>query len=284
MSNFFAFLSDPQRSKLFRLILLAIVLVALPLIVIVAQQQQETRQRASEAPATPPIPPGQVALALSPASSSAYIGESLSVDLVLTAGTFNITGVDIIMNFNEAILPVNSFTPGTQFNSELIKRIDHNVGSFRYVATNTNPSVEITGEVKLGTFTLTPKVFGQGQLNFLSTQITAYGETNAIPATTTGGTYIVTTKPTLEPTASPTAIPTNTPVPPTATTIPTATPTNAPLQGDANGDGSIDILDYNIWRDEFIAINALGGGFRSDFNRDGKVDLLDFNIWRNAFK
>lgn len=78
------------------------------------------------------------------------------------------------------------------------------------------------------------------------------------------------------PTSVPTIpIPTNTPIAPTI-------PVN--VIGDANGDRVVDILDYNIWRDEFIAVNALGGGFRSDFNHDGKVDLLDFNIWRNAFK
>jgi len=62
-------------------------------------------------------------------------------------------------------------------------------------------------------------------------------------------------------------------------TTPTAAATPQPLRGDANGDGVVDILDYNIWRDEFLGILTTK---KSDFNHDGIIDLLDFNIWRNA--
>lgn len=60
----------------------------------------------------------------------------------------------------------------------------------------------------------------------------------------------------------------------------TPTPTKGPVQGDADGDGFVTILDYNIWRDEFLGRLTTK---TSDFNNDGKIDLLDFNIWRNAF-
>lgn len=53
----------------------------------------------------------------------------------------------------------------------------------------------------------------------------------------------------------------------------------AKTPGDANGDGSVDILDYNIWRNEFLGISTTK---QSDFNNDGIVDILDFTIWRNA--
>lgn len=59
---------------------------------------------------------------------------------------------------------------------------------------------------------------------------------------------------------------------------PSASPT--PLLGDANGDGNVDILDFNIWRDEFLGKSQTK---QSDFNKDERVDLLDFSIWRNAF-
>lgn len=78
---------------------------------------------------------------------------------------------------------------------------------------------------------------------------------------------------------------------PTDTSIPTnpnqpaQTQTNlvtdsCPLKskGDANCDGKIDILDFNIWREEFTkALNTTS----SDFNNDGRVNTLDFNIWRD---
>ncbi|MBI2622695.1 MAG: hypothetical protein HYW64_01200 [Candidatus Levybacteria bacterium] len=62
---------------------------------------------------------------------------------------------------------------------------------------------------------------------------------------------------------------------------PGVTPTTAPqrVEGDANGDNSVDILDFNIWRDEFLGNSQTK---QADFNGDGVVDLLDFTIWRNA--
>ncbi len=67
---------------------------------------------------------------------------------------------------------------------------------------------------------------------------------------------------------------TNTPPPPTAT------PTG-PVPGDANGDKKVDIIDYQIWRDEYLGNVATK---QADFNKDGKIDLIDFSIFRNAFK
>ncbi|MBI2443333.1 MAG: hypothetical protein HYV40_05525 [Candidatus Levybacteria bacterium] len=61
--------------------------------------------------------------------------------------------------------------------------------------------------------------------------------------------------------------------------IPSPTPT--PLTGDINKDGKVDLLDFNIWRDEFLGDVTTK---QSDLNSDGKVDLLDFNIWLSAYK
>jgi hypothetical protein len=58
-------------------------------------------------------------------------------------------------------------------------------------------------------------------------------------------------------------------------------PTSAQSQkGDANRDNAIDLLDFNIWRNEFSGISSTK---TSDFNSDTLVDLIDFNIWRTAF-
>lgn len=45
--------------------------------------------------------------------------------------------------------------------------------------------------------------------------------------------------------------------------------------GDINGDGHVDLLDYNIL---FSAWGATGSNLAADLNHDGKVDILDFNI------
>ena len=53
------------------------------------------------------------------------------------------------------------------------------------------------------------------------------------------------------------------------------------LAGDANGDGAVDISDFNIWNtNKFLADTDWSTG---DFNGDGVTDASDFNVW-NANK
>ena len=53
------------------------------------------------------------------------------------------------------------------------------------------------------------------------------------------------------------------------------------IPGDANGDGNVDVQDFNVWNsNKFImGTDWLSG----DFNGDGNTDILDFNLW-NANK
>lgn len=71
--------------------------------------------------------------------------------------------------------------------------------------------------------------------------------------------------------------PTNTPIPPPAAT---ATPTQEPKRGDINGDSTVNIQDFAIWRDEFLGKTTTK---TADINKDSKVDLLDYVIWVNDF-
>lgn len=76
--------------------------------------------------------------------------------------------------------------------------------------------------------------------------------------------------------------PTNTPTP-SSTPIP---PTPTPIPGDINGDGVVNILDFNIWRCEFIGGGACSSPVsnkKADLNNDNIIDLIDFSIWRLAF-
>ena len=57
------------------------------------------------------------------------------------------------------------------------------------------------------------------------------------------------------------------------------------FQGDANCDGSINNLDFNIWKCEFLgggSCNTPSSSKTADFNRDRKINLIDFEIWRQG--
>lgn len=49
------------------------------------------------------------------------------------------------------------------------------------------------------------------------------------------------------------------------------------LLGDANGDGSVTVTDFSIWRTQN---GQTGDGLTGDFNCDGQVTVTDFSIWR----
>jgi hypothetical protein len=52
----------------------------------------------------------------------------------------------------------------------------------------------------------------------------------------------------------------------------------APLiPGDINGDGLVDVADYNIWAANVGATGATWA--QGDLNGDGLVDVADYNIW-----
>ena len=48
---------------------------------------------------------------------------------------------------------------------------------------------------------------------------------------------------------------------------------------DLNGDGKVDLLDYNLFMREFRL-----GGKKLDFNSDGKVDVLDYGLFLNQIR
>ncbi|MEM7681556.1 MAG: dockerin type I domain-containing protein [Planctomycetota bacterium] len=60
--------------------------------------------------------------------------------------------------------------------------------------------------------------------------------------------------------------------------------TTTAVDGDANGDGDVDLLDFDILAGNFGAgPGAVGGESIGDFNGDGNVDLLDFDILAGNF-
>jgi glucose/arabinose dehydrogenase len=56
----------------------------------------------------------------------------------------------------------------------------------------------------------------------------------------------------------------------------------APVTGDYNGDGEVDVEDYNTWRASF-GLSSQPNFPPADGNRNGVVDTADYVIWRKAF-
>ena len=53
------------------------------------------------------------------------------------------------------------------------------------------------------------------------------------------------------------------------------------ISGDYNGDGTVDIADYTVWRDSLGVSTAINAG--ADGNGDGMVDAADYLVWTNNF-
>jgi len=59
----------------------------------------------------------------------------------------------------------------------------------------------------------------------------------------------------------------------------TPTPTQVSVLGDANRDGKVDLVDFSIWKSEYLG----GMKIKCDFNKDGSVNLVDFGIWKREY-
>ncbi len=119
---------------------------------------------------------------------------------------------------------------------------------------------------------------------YFKVKINAYYQTG--PLSLSGGltpTPSLTPLPTGQPTA--TRVPTSTI---TITQIPSITPSVSvspsptisgcdKTHGDANCDGLYNLVDFEIWRKEFMGILSTK---TADFNADGNVTILDFESWR----
>lgn len=66
----------------------------------------------------------------------------------------------------------------------------------------------------------------------------------------------------------------------TPTLTPTLIPTTAGVVGDANSDGMVDLVDFEIWKREYLGKTT---STKADFNRDGKANLVDFAIWKRGY-
>lgn len=111
-----------------------------------------------------------------------------------------------------------------------------------------------------------------------------FGPGNVVDATPTPRPPTV--APTTVPTAVPTPMPTTTPTisgAPTATPIITVTPPPSCAlkgSGDANCDGSVSLVDYEIWKQEYVGALTTQS---ADFDGKNGVTVVDFAIWRQTY-
>src|SRR3989338_7747372 len=243
--------------------IIALLILALIMTLYLVKRQQEVRQRATG---------NSVSLNLGTVSPQ-IVKTVFDVPLTISASANNITGVDARLTLDKDVVDFVSFTPSALFNnSGLVSSYDVQTGVFRYAAVDTT-SAQITGTVQVGILSLKGRAPGTANVVFSQTanQITALGTIGSLPIdNNTNGSYTIIPQPTNTP------IPTNTQIPPSPTPIP----------GDINHDGSVNILDFNIWRCEFVGNGicaSTGSNRQSDINTDAKVDLIDFSMWRNVF-
>lgn len=143
-------------------------------------------------PATSTIPVSEsVSLMLSPITLTKKINEKFDVEVSLKGGDLDISGVDMTIKFDPAVLELSSFTPSGKYNGALLNGpADNKSGSFRYIAVNSS-ATPIKGEIVLGTLHFKAKAIGSAKVTFGTNQITASGYPQAIPTNSEDGKYEV---------------------------------------------------------------------------------------------
>ena len=180
--------------KLLRLIIIGLLLMALPVTIFLVKQQQDLRSRAFDT----------VTLKLTPPTVTKNLNDPLfDVVVSVDGGNLDVSGVDIVINFNPAILEMLPFTPSGVYNSVLLNGPPNNTtGSIRIILANNSSTPIIGSNIVLGTLHFRGKAIGTSQVTFVPNEITASGRTTSIAtANNTTGNYTIST---IAPTPSPT--------------------------------------------------------------------------------
>ncbi len=200
--------------------------------VFLVSKNQDIREKA--APAT--------TLSLFPATQNKAVGESFALTVNANSGENKITGIDIEVTFNPAVVQMNQMSATSAISklSTVIKNgeINNTTGKARFVAFTASKDNAVSGSLDIITLSgtiISSAAQGASQLTFSQSSTVAATDEgvnviiNSIPATITvvssnGNSNVV------SPTATATAIPTATATSTTAsrTSTPTATPTLAP--------------------------------------------------------
>lgn len=245
---------------------LAVLLVVTATVVSLPQKRQEIRSRAAAA----------TTLSIQPSSYSVATNQLFSLDVVITPSSNAVTALELKLNYTQGLVQLARIEPNTTAFPEVLQQaaIDNSRG-IASLALGAGTLTPVRSEAVVATLVFsTTAIPGVGTISMTSdTKVAALGEAGNV-LVSTRGTEVRSALPTPTFTPTPTATPTRTPTP-TATPIPTVTPTPIPpLRGDLDGNGDVDIYDYNILVTNF----GRSGVNVADIDNNGRVNIFDYNI------
>lgn len=257
----------------------AIIILSVIVGVILVKTNQDIREKA--APLTN--------LSFSPSALTIIRGNNFTSNVKIDTGTNTLTGIDIELIYNPAIIQLTGVTPTSVISSftnattgQVIKNnIDSTNGKARFIAYTSNKTLGVTGAKNILTITGTVAggaTAGTYQIN--------YGPLTAVAALNEGqnsvlnktGFNITVTNPTPTATATATAQPTATSTPtvtPTPTVLPTATPV-VYFDWDVDQNTFINVLDIGIVVDNYDLVPP--NNPRADVDKDGNINIIDIGI------
>ncbi|HIQ06310.1 MAG TPA: hypothetical protein EYH31_11615 [Anaerolineae bacterium] len=187
-------------------------------------------------------PSGDVIIALNPVTSTVDVGQIFLVDIMVHAGTTNLSAASVGVDFDPVYLvvvdesgnPTAEIIPGTSFGTVIVNRVDNTAGQIRFAAGSLGASQpKPSGTFVLATIRFKALASTNGTpLTFEPSPITDATDENGVSVlggTVPGVVIIRLPVPTDTPTPTLTPSPTATPSPtPTSTSTPTATHTPTP--------------------------------------------------------
>jgi len=231
------------------------------------------------------------------------VGDTAEVSIGMNTNGRVVTGVDVVINFDNNLLdvvgislgtPFKTIVPGTNNVIDLTKAVkinstdpSHSIIDFGLLAydpsTNT-PTEGLTGSFDplnnpLATITFRAKTVGQATLSYkfdgnnMTTDSNIVSDVSGTPSDVMiqpGSALIIGIIEAIPPTPTPSGIPT--------------TPTPVLVLGDMDGNGHINIFDYN----SFVAtFNTHPGDTHwnslADFNTDNIINIFDYNLLVSNF-
>lgn len=260
-----------------------VVLVTIGVTLNQLSKNQDVRQRASGEKVILSYAPPQIQVA----PNTEFL---LDLKARTSTNTVNVSGIQTTIKFDQTKLELVRYEAGSR--SSLFRVLyagmpNNAAGTMILVLDREATTTIATGDINLGKLVFKTKTTtGPTEITAINSIVTERLEyANIIPgvevATITIGTS--------------TTVPTNTPVPPTATTAPagsTATPISYPtkctetnddskMKGDANCDGKVGMLDFLIWKGEYMGLDSTKrANFDYYFNTNTVVELRDLMIWR----